>query len=101
MVWTAKLGLIVALIRAYLILKRAGRRGAAAGAISYAVLTLNGNLTFDHIFQALYFIGCGFILAEVVAAVRMGAAAGAVPIDRRAVASAFDRPALAPLPPAL
>ncbi len=69
-VWTAKLGLIVALLRAYSILKRAGRRGAAAAAISYAFLTMNGNLTFDHIWQALYFIGCGFILSEVVAAER-------------------------------
>lgn len=73
-VWTAKLGLIVALLRAYAILKRAGRRGAAAAAVSYAVLTMNGNLTFDHIWQALYFIGCGFILAEVVSVLREKAA---------------------------
>jgi tetratricopeptide (TPR) repeat protein len=68
--WTAKLGLIFALLRAYRILKRAGRRGAAAAALSYAVLTMNGNLTFDHIWQALYFIGSGFILAEVIAVQR-------------------------------
>jgi hypothetical protein len=66
-VWATKLGLIVALLRAYVILKRAGRRGGAAAALSYAMLTMNGNLTFDHIWQALYFMGCGFILAEVVA----------------------------------
>src|SRR6185312_1345566 len=71
LVWTTKLGLIMALFRAYGILKRAGRRGAAAGALSYALLTLNGNLTFDHIWQALYFTGCGFILAEVVAVKRI------------------------------
>jgi hypothetical protein len=69
-VWTARLGLIIALLRAYRILKRAGRRGAAAAALSYAALTLNGTLTFDHIWQALYFLGCGFILAEVVAVQR-------------------------------
>jgi hypothetical protein len=74
LVWTAKLGLIVALLRAYGILKRGGRRGAAAAAVSYAFLTMNGNLTFDHIWQALYFIGCGFILAEVVAVLRENAA---------------------------
>ena len=68
-VWTAKLGLIVALIRAYRILKGAGR-GAAGAALCYAVLTMLGNLTFDHVWQALYFLGCGFILAEVVSAVK-------------------------------
>ena len=26
-----------------------------------------GNLAFDHVWQALFFTGCGFILAEVVA----------------------------------
>ena len=34
--------------------------------MSYAVLTFNGMLVFDHVWQALYFVGCGFILAEVV-----------------------------------
>jgi hypothetical protein len=87
MVWTAKLGLIVALLRAYGILKRAGRRGAAAAAVSYAVLTMNGNLTFDHIWQALYFIGCGFILAEVVS-VRREAAASSRLISEEAIAIA-------------
>lgn len=97
-VWTAKLGLIVALLRAYAILKRAGRRGAAAAAVSYAALTLTGNLTFDHVFQALYFIGCGFILAEVVSAVREGALA----LDRgEAAAVPSGSPSLAPAPPAL
>jgi hypothetical protein len=69
-VWTARLGLLVALFRAFVILKRAGRRGGAAAAMSYLFLTLVGNITFDHIFQALYFMGCGFILAEVVAVLR-------------------------------
>jgi hypothetical protein len=70
-IWmVVKAGLIVALLRSYSILKRAGRRGAAGAALSYAVLTINGNLTFDHIWQALYFTGCGIILAEVVAVMR-------------------------------
>ena len=64
------MGLIIALLRAHRILKSAGRRGAASAAMSYAFLTVAGNLTFDHIFQALYFIGCGFILSEVVSATR-------------------------------
>jgi hypothetical protein len=70
LVWTAKLGLMVALVRGYFILKRVGKRGAAGAALSYAVLTMLGNMTFDHIWQALYFLGCGFVLAEVVAALR-------------------------------
>ena len=65
--WITKLGLMVALLRAYGLLKRAGRRGSAAAALSYAALTMYGNLTFDHNWQALYFMGCGFILADVVA----------------------------------
>jgi hypothetical protein len=66
LVWTAKLGLIVALFRCYVILKRAGRRGSAGAALVYAAVAMLGNLTFDHVWQALYFLGCGFILAEVV-----------------------------------
>jgi hypothetical protein len=70
LVWMAKFGLIVALLRSYKILKSGGRRGAAAAALSYAFLTMNGNLTYDHIWQALYFTGCGFILGEVIAVLR-------------------------------
>jgi len=91
-VWMAKLGLVVALARAYLVLKRAGRRGAAAAALSYAFLTLIGNLAFDHIWQALYFLGCGSILAEVVSVVRERAAAstakGGAGVTGRAVLAA-------------
>jgi hypothetical protein len=77
LVWITKLGLMVALLRAYRILKRGERRGAAAAALSYAALTMYGNLAFDHNWQALYFMGCGFILSEVVAQVRQSAAARA------------------------
>jgi len=73
--WITKLGLMVALLRAYGILKRAGRRGSAAAALSYAGFTMYGNLTFDHNWQALYFTGCGFILAEVVTALSQSSAA--------------------------
>jgi hypothetical protein len=68
LVWTSKLGLMVALIRGYKILKRAGRRGSAGAALSFAALTMFGNLTFDHNWQALFFLGCGFILAEILSA---------------------------------
>ncbi len=77
LVWITKLGLMVALLRAYGILKRAGRRGAAAAALSYAAITMYGNLAFDHNWQALYFMGCGFILADVVTVLQQKAAAKA------------------------
>ena len=66
LIWTAKLGLAVALWRAYRILKRAGKRGSAGAALGYSALALISNLTFDHVFQALFFLGCGIILSEVV-----------------------------------
>jgi hypothetical protein len=84
--WSIKAGLTVALLRAHRTLKAAGRRGAAAAALSYALLTLMGNLTFDHVWQALYFIGCGFILAEVFAVVNTRTTA---PMPQRARAVAF------------
>jgi hypothetical protein len=83
--WTAKLGLMVGLMRSYFILKRAGRRGSASAAFSYAGLTMVGNLTFDHNWQALYFVGCGFVLAEVASVYR-----------ERAPAAAVVSPAIAP-----
>jgi len=90
LIWTTKLGLVVALLRAHRILKRAGRRGAAAAALSYAFLTMFGSLAFDHIWQALYFLGCGTILAEVVSVVRERAAASAAapPVPDKALVAA-------------
>lgn len=88
-VWMSKLGIMVALVRGYRILKLAGRRGSAGAALSYAALTMFGTLTFDHNWQALFFLGCGFILAEVLAA-RQSMAAVAAPAQQ-----ALGRPALA------
>ncbi len=85
LVWIARLGLMVGLLRAYRLLKRAGRRGSAGAALSYAAVTMIGNLTFDHNWQALYFLGCGFILSEVVTV-------------RRQAEAARKQPALAPAP---
>ena len=68
LIWTTKLGLMIALLRASRILRRAGRRAASGAALSMAALTFFGNLTFDHIWQALFFTVCGFILAETVMA---------------------------------
>ncbi len=89
--WTAKLGLMIALLRAHRVLKRAGRRGAAAAALSYGALTLGGNLSYDHVYQALFFIGCGFILGEVVSVLR----ARDLPTPARS--SPIARPVLAPV----
>ncbi|HLK88493.1 MAG TPA: hypothetical protein VKZ18_01285 [Polyangia bacterium] len=71
--WVTKLGLMVGLVRAHGILKRAGRRGGAAAALSYAAMTMFGNLTFDHNWQALYFLGCGFVLSDVLLVVQQQA----------------------------
>lgn len=73
LIWVAKLGLVMVLWRSSRILKKAGRRAASGGALAYALLGLYGNLTFDHIYAALFFVGFGFILQEVVQ-VRLAAA---------------------------
>jgi hypothetical protein len=97
-VWTAKLGLMVALLRAYGVLKRAGRRGAAAAALSYGAITMYGNLVFDHNWQALYFMGCGFVLSDVLAVLRQAAAqrsseaAPALPEPRAAAVARAELP---------
>jgi predicted aconitase with swiveling domain len=87
LIWLSKLGLTVALIRAYKILKRAGRRGSAAAALAYGSLTMIGNLAFDHYWQALYFIGCGFILSEVTAVNRRRTIADAQSLALRTAAA--------------
>jgi hypothetical protein len=69
-VWLTKLGLVVALLRSRKILIRAGKSAAGGAALAYAVLTFIGNTGFDHVWQALYFSGVGFILAEVLSAMR-------------------------------
>ena len=75
LVWTVKFGLAVGCWRAYKILKRAGRRAASAAALSFAALGFLGNITFDHVWQALYFMGTGFILAEVMSVMESTSAA--------------------------
>ena len=74
--WTTKLGLMVAFLRAYKILKKAGRRSSAGAALSYAAVTFFGHITFDHVWQALYFVGAGFILAETKSALELVRANG-------------------------
>lgn len=84
LVWLARLGLSVALLRAALELRRA-KRGAIAGvALAYAFFAVQGNLTFDHVFQALFFVGVGFILAEVMEVRREARARAATSLARPA-----------------
>jgi len=95
LIWTAKFGMMVALLRSYKILKRAGRRGSSGAALSYGALTLLGNTTFDHNWQALYFMGCGFVLAEVVSVRQQQAMAAAAAIDSPTGTAVAARPAAA------
>ncbi len=78
------------LLRASRLLKKAGRRAASAGAFAYALLCLNGNLVFDHIYSALFFVGFGFIFHQVVEVRRQS--------SRPRVVEDAHRPALAASP---
>jgi len=64
--WGARVGLMVALLRAAKLFKRANRRAAAGAATAYAIVVFYGSLTFDHVWQGLFFTGTGFILRELV-----------------------------------
>jgi hypothetical protein len=66
LVWISQIGLMVALLRASAILKRSGRRAACGAARSYAAVLPFSSFAFDHIFQALFFVGCGFILSQLL-----------------------------------
>jgi hypothetical protein len=85
--WFARLGICVALFKASRILRKA-RRGAASGAaMGFSALTFFGNITFDHIWQSLFFIAVGYILMETFLANRqLEAAEKAKPLLLRAVA---------------
>lgn len=63
LVWASKLGLAVALIRAARRLKRAQRTGIAGTAVAFAGYAIIGNSAFDHVWQALFFVGGGIVLA--------------------------------------
>jgi hypothetical protein len=68
--WLAKVGLLMLLLKCRRILVAANRRAGGGAALAYAVLTMFGNLTFDHVWQALYFTGVGFVFAEVLAVLK-------------------------------
>lgn len=66
LVWLTKVGLAVSLFRAAKRLKSAGNPGAAGAAVALGVFAFIGNSAFDHIWQALFFIGAGLVLANCV-----------------------------------
>jgi hypothetical protein len=65
LVWLARLGLMVALVRAALRLRKGGQRGLAGIAFAWAALGVVAPLIVDHIYSALYFIGVGLVLRGV------------------------------------
>jgi hypothetical protein len=69
LLWLARVGLVVALVRAATLARRAGNRTVAGLALAFAMLAFGGSLVFDHVYQAMYFVGLGFILREVIALV--------------------------------
>lgn len=75
LVWAARLGLAVALLRAARLFRRTGERALAGGASAFALFAFVGSLAFDHVWQALFFVGVGFFLGE---ASRLG---GGSPLD--------------------
>jgi hypothetical protein len=69
-----RIGLAIALLRAGRNLKRLGRRAEAGGAYAFAGFAMVGNLVFDHVWQALFFVGVGLILNAHTSAVSKRAA---------------------------
>jgi hypothetical protein len=64
-VWATKAGLAIALLRAAAYLKRRGHDGMAGTAAALAFFSFIGNAAFDHVWQALFFVGVGIVLATV------------------------------------
>jgi Kef-type K+ transport system membrane component KefB len=70
LIWLAKLGLAVALIRAARILKLTGQGAMSGGALAFAFFAFVGNSAFDHNWQALFFVGVGLMYLGVENALR-------------------------------
>lgn len=63
LVWTTKVGLAVALLRLARRLNAEGKRGVAGASAALALFAFLGNSAFDHVWQAVFFIGVGLVLA--------------------------------------
>jgi hypothetical protein len=70
LIWGAKLGLALAFLGAARVLKRAEQGPVAGAATALAFLAFFGPLVFDHIWQALLFVGAGLVLRTTVAVER-------------------------------
>lgn len=66
LVWLSRFFLAVALVRAARMLSRAGERGWAGAAWTYAGFVFLLPLTTDHVAQSLFFVGVGLMLARLV-----------------------------------
>jgi hypothetical protein len=65
LVTLAKVGLAVALLRCARVLRIRGAGAEAGFAVALAIVGFFGQLTFDHVFQALYFSAVGVVLSSV------------------------------------
>lgn len=97
--WLARIGLMVALVKAGQRLRRAGRLGIGGACFGFAALTPLGNLVFDHVWQALYFTGVGLLLhalSQVQAKQRAHAPSAEVAPEASAPRPLPPHPALRP-----
>jgi hypothetical protein len=65
-VWMSRLGLIVALARAHLVLAARKMDGMSGLALAMIPLAAMGQIATDHLFQALFFLNVSFVLASIV-----------------------------------
>jgi hypothetical protein len=63
LIWVARLGVIVALLRMGWLARRARDRTAFAMCVALAILVPRGNLVFDHVYQTLFFTYVGLAMA--------------------------------------
>jgi hypothetical protein len=63
LVTLVRVGLILALVRAHRTLASQGRRPFAGLALALIPIGVFGQIAMDHVYQALFFTGAGFVLA--------------------------------------
>jgi hypothetical protein len=61
LIWAARLGIAIALIRAMRLFRQGGRRSLAGACVALAGFEMIGNMTFDHVWQALFFTALGLL----------------------------------------
>jgi hypothetical protein len=83
--WFVRIGLVFALVKAGLRLRSWQRRPHAAAAFGLAAVTMMGGLAHDHVWQAIYFVSVGFVLASLVQGAEDHSAESAVVRNRPAL----------------